>query len=181
VPSVDVAGLLAALDGVVDGTEAVDERAHALQSGALALANGEDDALITAALLHDIARAPHVAARYPELSHERAGAAFLFPAFGARVAWLVGAHVVAKLYLLETDPAYIEHLSPESRASALVQGRSTASTRAYANHPWWEDALRLRRYDDGAKDPDLGDLPERDLIRIASALAARAPASGGER
>jgi predicted HD phosphohydrolase len=180
VPSVDVAALITSLAGIVDGSEAVDEHAHALQSGTLALANSEDDELVTATLLHDIARAPEVAARFAELPHERAGAAFLRPNFGARVAWLVGAHVVAKLYLLETDPTYVERLSPESQASALVQHRTAESTRLYIDHPWWPDALRLRRYDEAAKDPDRLDLPEQELIRIATAVAARVPRSAGE-
>lgn len=143
--------VLDSLVGVFDGAEVVDEHTHALQSADAAIRFGSDPQMVIAALLHDVARSPLI----PEggsAAHELVGAAWLRERLPVRVAWLVGAHVAAKLYLLEVDPSYEEFLSPESVASARLQRASF--DRSLVGHRWWPDALRLRRFDDEAKDPD---------------------------
>ena len=169
--STELEDALVTLAGVVDGDEPVDELSHALQCASLALAGGAHSVLATACLFHDVARSPRVASEYPGLPHEVAGAEWLRPRLGEHVAWLVGAHVVAKLYLLETEPGYRERLSAESVRSAVFQG-AVPPQPIPLEHPWWPDALRLRRWDDAAKDegvrlPDL----RQTLLRVTSQLA----------
>jgi predicted HD phosphohydrolase len=137
---------LTSLDGVYDPGEPIDELAHALQGAGLAVADGADHELVAATLLHDIARSPLL----PDGPHDAVGARWLAPRLGERVGWLVGAHVQAKRWLVATDPAYA--LSEVSTASLAAQGGATTEGLPLG-HPWWPDAVRLRRYDDAAKVP----------------------------
>ncbi|RVW09834.1 HD family phosphohydrolase [Prescottella agglutinans] len=146
----EAAALLNSLCGVFDG-EAVDELDHALQSAGRAIADGADDDLVLASALHDLARSPLTAAP-ADAPHDRVARAWLTPRFGERVGWLAGAHVAAKRYLAATDPAYVGTLSSESMATLRHQG-GPAVAEEWVSHPWWSDAVRLRRYDDGAKVP----------------------------
>jgi predicted HD phosphohydrolase len=143
--------VLASLAGVFDGEEPVDELSHAVQCALLAQRAGADGGLVVAALFHDVARSPLVNGLAPGLPHEIAGATWLLPRLGERVAWLVAAHTAAKVYLMETEPGYGALLTPESRKSAELQ-RVRPREDLEAND-WWSDALRLRRWDDSAKDP----------------------------
>jgi predicted HD phosphohydrolase len=159
---------LMSLDGIVDGLEPVDELSHALQCAQLARVGNASRELIAAALFHDIARSPMVATTFPGVGHERAGARWLEPRLGPVVAWLVGAHVAAKLYLLERDPSYAALLSEESRRSAI--GQRAPELAELARDSSWPDALRLRRWDDEAKRPDV-ELPEpSELLAIVRPL-----------
>jgi predicted HD phosphohydrolase len=141
--------MLASLRGVWD-EEAVDELDHALQSAARAIDDGADDELVLAAALHDIGHSPLLAGE--SAAHDRVALQWLTPRFGARVGWLAGAHVAAKRYLAATEPGYATALSEVSVMSLAAQGGAAADLE-YTTHPWWTDALRLRRYDDAAKDP----------------------------
>lgn len=142
----EVAAVLGSLRGVWD-EESVDELDHALQAAARAVDDGADDELVLAAALHDLAHSPLIAAG---AEHDRVAREWLTPRFGDRVGWLAGAHVAAKRYLAATDPGY--GLSEVSALSLREQG-GPGVDRAFVTHPWWPDAVRLRRYDDAAKDP----------------------------
>jgi predicted HD phosphohydrolase len=162
------------LAGLPYGGEPVDQRQHALQAAALAQAEGADDELVLAALLHDIGRAQSVVARYPGAGHDLAGELFLREILGERVAWLVGSHAEAKRYLVTTEAQYAAVLTPASVRSLEVQGgrMSEEEVRRFESHPWFRDAVRLRRWDDGAKDPsapgaDLDELVELYSRRLA--------------
>jgi predicted HD phosphohydrolase len=89
---------------------------------------------------------------------------WLTPRFGDRVGWLAGAHVAAKRYLVATDPDYAATLSDVSVDSLHHQGGACIDP-AFVDHPWWPDALRLRRYDDAAKVP-YGDAASIDDVLI---------------
>ena len=81
---------------------------------------------MAACLLHDIARAPAVAGipyDGPREHHGEAGARWLAPRVGERVAWLAEQHVPAKRYLVATDPGYRAQLSEVSAANARGTGR----------------------------------------------------------
>lgn len=165
----DTEEILLSLEHVVDGGEPVNELDHALQCAQHALDADSPPDLVVAALLHDVARAPAVGGTFPGLGHEQAGERWLAPRFGERVSWLVGAHVAAKLYLLDTEPNYLARLTCESVRSSTSQRARTSDLPV--THPWWTDALALRRFDDAAKDPNA---PRPDLavfLRLASALA----------
>ena len=160
----DVARLLRSLKDVWD-EEVVDELDHALQSAARAIDDGADDELVLAAALHDIAHSPDfggAAAQAHDVTAER----WLTPRFGARVGWLAGRHVAAKRYLAATDPAYGAALSPTSVDSLRAQGWAAVDPDLVA-HRWWPDALRLRRYDDAAKDPAAAGATIEDVLAIA--------------
>ena len=61
--------------------------------------------------MHDIA---DIADPDEHRDHDRRGATIVGPLLGARVAKMVGSHVVAKRYLVTTDPAYRSRLSVRS-------------------------------------------------------------------
>jgi predicted HD phosphohydrolase len=146
----ETAALLTSLRGVWD-EESVDELDHALQSAACAIADGADDELVLAAALHDLAHSPRFEPQ-AALRHDEAARRWLTPRFGVRVGWLAGQHVAAKRYLVATEPGYGSGLSETSLRSLHAQGGADVDA-ALVAHPWWPDALRLRRYDDDAKDP----------------------------
>jgi len=161
----DTARLLSSLRGVWD-EEAVDELDHALQSATRAVDDGADDELVLAAALHDIARSPMFDASAAR-RHDEVAKGWLTPRFGERVGWLAGQHVAAKRYLAATDPGYAAALSPTSVSSLRAQGGAGVDA-ALVAHPWWPDALRLRRYDDAAKDPDAdGTVTIEDVLAVA--------------
>jgi predicted HD phosphohydrolase len=159
----EIEQVLRSLDGVVDPGEPIDELTHALQAAGLAQAAGAGDELVAATLLHDVARSPLL----PAGPHDRVGAAWLEPRLGARVAWLVGAHVQAKRYLAATE----DHaLSAVSTASLAAQGGATVDGLPL-DHPWWPDAVRLRRFDDAAKVPGATAPALADVLRVVERLA----------
>ncbi len=65
------------------------------------------------------------------------------------------AHVPAKVFLVGSDPAYVEVLSSASVSSLGYQrnGVEEADLAPWASHEWWPEALQLRRWDDAAKVP----------------------------
>lgn len=162
------------LAGLPYGGEPVDQRQHALQAAALAQAEAADDELVLAALLHDIGRADVVVARYPGAGHDLAGEMFLREILGERLAWLVGSHAEAKRYLVTTDPLYTTRLTPASVQSLEVQGgrMSEGEVRRFESHPWFGDAVRLRRWDDGAKDPSAPGADLDEMLVIYSRCVA---------
>lgn len=173
-PIAEIADALRSLGGVVDSGEAVDELAHALQCAGLAIAAGAGDELVAAALLHDVARAPAVAATAPGEPHERVGARWLAPRLGETVAWLVGQHVAAKRHLAATDPAYAAGLSEASRRSLARQDGPGAEPLPVRD-PRWPDALRLRRFDDAAKVVGAATPALADVLAVLARLTAGRP------
>jgi predicted HD phosphohydrolase len=159
--------LLESLRGVWDEM-AVDELDHALQSAARAVDDGADEGLVLAAALHDIGRSPLLAGH--SAAHDRVALEWLTPRFGARVGWLAGAHVAAKRYLAAVEPGYADELSDVSIASLRHQGGAAVEPE-WAGHPWWPDALRLRRYDDAAKDPAARGVGEETIVALAERVA----------
>jgi predicted HD phosphohydrolase len=168
VPAIDdVNNLLRSLRGAWDEV-AVDELDHALQATAHALTDGGDDELVLASALHDIAHSPLLGAvSIPE--HERVARDWLTPRFGERVGWLAGAHVAAKRYLVATEPGYAATLSEVSVHSLDHQGGAAVDTQ-FADHPWWSDAVRLRRYDDAAKVPGGAAASIDEVLEIAERI-----------
>jgi predicted HD phosphohydrolase len=164
------AALLRSLRDVWD-EEAVDELDHALQSAARAIDDGADDELVLAAALHDLAHSPMFDGSAAE-RHDAAAHEWLGPRFGERVGWLAGAHVAAKRYLVATEPGYGSSLTPTSILSLQTQAGADTDSALIA-HPWWPDALRLRRYDDAAKDPAASDEGRAATIEDVLAIAER--------
>ncbi|GLE53823.1 HD domain-containing protein [Mycobacterium montefiorense] len=163
-----LAMLIDGLAGLPYGREVVDQRAHALQTGWYAKQAGADDELLLAATLHDIGKAKVAAAQWPDLPHELCGAEFARTHFSERAAWIIGAHVPAKRYLVATDPGYHAHLSPASVASLKLQGggMSELEIADFRANPGADEAVMVRRWDDNAKDP------HGPVITIAEVLDA---------
>lgn len=160
----ETAAVLRSMRGIWD-EEAVDELDHALQSAARALDDGADDELVLAAALHDLGRSPLVDRGDPR--HDRVAQEWLTPRFGARVGWLAGAHVAAKRYLVATEPGYADTLSEVSLATLAEQDRAAPLDSAHLEHPWWPDAVRLRRYDDAAKCPAATKASINEVLAVA--------------
>lgn len=130
----------------------LDGLAHALQCGAILRAEHPADVeLSVAGLVHDIADIA-----YPDdhTDHDRRGAELVEPLLGARVARLVGAHVLAKRYLVTIEPAYRAGLSVRSAQTLSMQGDALADAdlAALAADADLGAILELRRADERAKD-----------------------------
>ncbi len=142
--------------------EAVSQLEHALQCAELSRRAGGDDVEILAALFHDLGHleAPPDAARMAGLGvldHETRGAALLAEAGAPAVLCaLVAGHVAAKRYLVATRPRYAASLSAASQGTLAFQGgpMSPGDCAAFDADPLRDAILRLRRFDEGAKDPD---------------------------
>jgi predicted HD phosphohydrolase len=132
----------------------VDALSHALQCGAILLAEHPDDQeLAVAGLLHDIG---DILQPNDHEDHEGVGAQFVQPLFGSRIAKLVGAHVIAKRYLVATDPEYRAQLSPRSIETLAEQGQELdeLAIARLSRDADIADILILRRADERAKDPN---------------------------
>jgi predicted HD phosphohydrolase len=128
----------------------VDALSHALQCGALLRRQRSDDVeLAVAGLVHDIS---DIADPHDHRDHDRRGADLVRPLLGDRVAALVGAHVLAKRYLVATDPSYRAALSPRSVETLVDQGDALADTEL-RHDPDFDAMLALRRADERAKLP----------------------------
>ena len=127
---------------------------HMLQCAALAEQEGADDALVCAALLHDIGHliSPD-AGEEGDPAHDRLGGAFLDGRFPAAVVEPVRLHVAAKRWLCAAEPGYLAGLSPVSRRSLDAQGgpMDLAERQAFEASPHFSAAVRLRRWDEGGK------------------------------
>lgn len=156
----DLLGLLWEHGSAWYGQERVSQIQHALQCAWLAEQAGAGDALITAALFHDIAHLTHhlgedCALRGVDDRHEHAGAQILTRWFAPEVTAPVALHVDAKRYLCAMEPEYAEGLSAASLTSLQLQGGIFDPEEAhfFIRIAHAEDAVRLRRWDDAAKDP----------------------------
>lgn len=158
--------------------EGVSQLAHGLQAAMLAQRAGAPDALVAAALLHDAGhmlsgQAETCADRGLNDRHEEVGARWLLERFGPEVAGPVSLHVEAKRYLVARDARYREHLSPASIQSLALQGgpMSAQESEGFRCREHAEDALRLRGWDELAKDPDALNPTLEDLrpllVRVA--------------
>lgn len=144
------------------GGEAVTQLEHALQTACLAEIAGANSSLITAALLHDFGHLVHQLPNdAPDQGiddhHENLGQRWLTRMYPQTVTEPIRLHVAAKRYLCRVDPEYLSRLSGPSMVSLELQGgpMDDQEAAAFEANPHGEDAVRLRRWDDAAKIPDL--------------------------
>ena len=160
--------------------EPVTQLEHALQSAALAEADGADDELVTAALLHDLGHLVHELGATPTLRgvddlHQFAALPFLRGLFGARTLDAIRLHVDAKRWLCATRPGYHDALSVDSQRSLRLQGGifGAAQAAAFAAQPGADDAVRVRLWDDLAKTAGAQTPPLSHFITCARRCAKR--------
>lgn len=147
--------------------ESVTELQHALQSATFAQQAGEPPVVIAAALLHDYGHLCHnlgedIADHGVDARHELLGARLLKDLFADEIVDAGRLHVAAKRYLCWKAPDYYDSLSEASQKSLHLQGgpMTDAEAREFEREPHHELAVRVRRFDDMGKVPDM---PTPDL------------------
>ena len=138
--------------------EAVTITEHSLQAAHFAQAAKAPDALVIAALLHDIGHlidsAPDDIADWKtDAQHELSGSRWLAARFGPEVCEPVRLHVPAKRYLCAAVPAYFDRLSAASILTLKLQGgpMSSAEVAAFKAEPYHREAVLVRQWDDRGK------------------------------
>jgi phosphonate degradation associated HDIG domain protein len=140
--------------------EPVTQRQHALQCATLAAEEDAGDALVAAALLHDLGHLLNRQGETPTARgiddlHQYFVLPFLRPILPESVLEPIRLHVDAKRYLCAVDSDYYDRLSTDSKRSLELQGGifSEDEAEAFARKPYAAQAVSLRRWDDLAKDP----------------------------
>jgi [1-hydroxy-2-(trimethylamino)ethyl]phosphonate dioxygenase len=138
--------------------EAVTTLEHSLQAAFFAQESNASDAMVLAALLHDIGHLidsapPDFADWQSDAQHEVSGSRWLAQRFGLDVSEPVRLHVPAKRYLCATDPSFLAQLSPASVRTLALQGgpMSSAEIAAFCLEPFHREAIQLRHWDDRGK------------------------------
>lgn len=142
--------------------ENVSEIQHALQTAEFARQFGESDAVVLSCLLHDFGHMLHnhgedIAEKGIDAKHEELGAELLKDYFPEQILEPIRQHVAAKRYLCRVNPSYADGLSESSRVSLALQGgpMSEEEARLFEANPHFEACIRVRRYDDMGKVPDM--------------------------
>jgi phosphonate degradation associated HDIG domain protein len=164
--------------------EGVTELQHALQAAQLAEQDEAPDTMVTAALLHDVGHLLHglpedVAEQGIDGRHERIGEKWLARHFGPEVTQPVRLHVDAKRHQCTVHPEYLEQLSPASAKSFELQGgkMNADELAAFEQNPFFKPALRLRKWDDQAKDPEKATPDLEQYLPLVKGTLVSAPAS----
>jgi hypothetical protein len=132
-------------------------RNHLLTSGKRALDDGQDEKLVLACLLHDIANGALIRS-----DHGYWGAQLIAPYVDAEVAWAVQYHQCLRYYADESvgyeyPESYHRFFGPDYVPPAYIE-RDAAMAKA---HPWYMSARLVTLYDiyffeaDASIDPDI--------------------------
>ena len=154
----DIEQLFAQRGGEQYTGEPVTQLEHALQTAMQAENEDAGDALVTAALLHDLGHLLHDLCATPSERaiddvHQYRAIPFLRGLFPDDVLGAISLHVDAKRYLCATRSGYFEALSEDSKRSLKLQGGvfGPSEAAAFVARPGAIDAVRLRIWDDLAK------------------------------
>jgi phosphonate degradation associated HDIG domain protein len=181
----DIRGLFAQHGDLSYSGEPVTQLQHALQCAMFAEEERAGDALVAAALLHDLGHLLNVQGETPtergiDDVHQYFVLPFLRPILPDSVLEPIRLHVDAKRYLCAVDGGYFARLSADSQRSLALQGGvfSREEADAFLRRPHAADAVRLRQWDDAAKDvalrtPDLGHFLEAVKRVMKSAMATK--------
>jgi len=151
--------------------EPVSQTSHMIQCGMQAMAEGADMELVIGAFLHDIGHLlryrmeTEAMGNYGVLNHDGIGGEYLrSKGFTDRVCAMVEQHVAAKRYLVSTDPTYKNKLS-EASLQTLMQWQGglmqPEEILAFENHPFFDDIIKVRLWDEEAKNHNAVLLPLR--------------------
>ncbi|MEQ1516481.1 MAG: phosphonate degradation HD-domain oxygenase [Usitatibacteraceae bacterium] len=164
--------------------EPVTQLEHALQTAMLAEQNNADDQLVTACLLHDLGHMLNDQGETPTLrglddTHQYFALPFLRGLFPERVLNAIKLHVDAKRYFCRVDPDYWAALSEDSKRSLELQGGvfDLEQSVSFVTQSGAIDAVKLRRWDDLAKQPDLATPTLAHFLQRAARCACPVPAS----
>lgn len=146
------------------GESAVTELEHALQCAELADQAGADDELVFACMLHDVGRyavpQEQVSDTLQDVGvvdgargHGELGAHLMANMLPARSLFCIRYHAESKLYLCQTNPNYKAKLAGASVKTLAVQSSNCDEARLdeLSRHRWWQDAIKVRVWDDAAK------------------------------
>lgn len=165
--------------------ESVTQLEHALQAAHLAEQAGASDALVTAALLHDLGHLLHDLGDTPsergvDDQHQFRALPFLRGLFDEDIIGAIKGHVDAKRYLCATRPDYFASLSQDSKRSLKLQGGvfNPAQASHFMAQSGSASAIQVRLWDDLAKVRGLATPPLAHFLARAQActLAASVPA-----
>jgi [1-hydroxy-2-(trimethylamino)ethyl]phosphonate dioxygenase len=152
---------------------------HSLQAAYFAQSCDAPDALIIAALLHDIGHLidparDDIADWKLDARHEVSGSRWLATRFGPEVSEPVRLHVPAKRYLCATDAGFFGRLSGASIQTLKLQGgpMSDAEIMVFETEPYFREAIRLRQWDDQGKVAGLATPPFSHYGEIIDRLSA---------
>ena len=155
----DIRSLFEQYGGIAYSGEPVTQLQHALQSGVLAEEAGANDELVAAAFLHDLGHLLNLQGATPtergiDDLHQYFALPFLRAVLPDAVLEPIRLHVDAKRCLCAIDDAYFDQLSADSVRSLQLQGGifSRDEAEAFLEKPYAQDALRLRKWDDRAKE-----------------------------
>ena len=190
----DIARLFAAKGDRMYTGEPVTQLQHALQSAQLAERDAASEALVVAALLHDLGHLINDQGETPTLRgvddrHEYVALPFLRDLFAADVLQPIRLHVDAKRYLCargngkQSGAEYWAALSDDSKRSLELQGGifSDAEATAFRAQPFAGDGVRVRVWDDRAKEPAAMTPPLDHYLAIAERVAAYARGAASAR
>jgi len=139
--------------------EDVTQLQHALQAAHWARKAGADKEAVLAALLHDIGHllGGQMDTDLGVIDHDQTAVGWLRErGFSERLIALVSGHVAAKRYLVTVKSGYYDRLSEASKRTLVLQGGQMTAEEvlAFEANPAHDDLLRLRAWDELAKDPD---------------------------
>ena len=176
----DIEQLFARKGGEHYTGEPVTQLEHALQTALQAENEGAGDALVTAALLHDLGHLLHDLGETPSQHgmddlHQYRAIPFLRGLFPDEVLGAISQHVDAKRYLCAARAGYFEALSEDSKRSLKLQGGVFTPTEAeaFVARPGAPEAMRLRIWDDLAKTAGLATPPLQHFMARARRCALR--------
>ncbi len=126
---------------------------HSLQTATRAEADGADDDMIAAALLHDIGD------ELAPFNHAEVAAAILRPYVRPEVAWVVEQHGIFQNYF------YVHHLGGDRNAREC-----------FRDHPWFDACDRFcERWDQASFDPDYPTKPLASFEPLVRHVFSRPP------
>ena len=153
--------------------EPVSQLEHMSQCAQLAADAGHDEAVILAALFHDLGHLlEHIMPAeqmdgYGVVDHEKLGATYLQQkGFSTKLVKLVAAHVSAKRYLTFKHPGYYQQLSEASKRTLEFQGGVMNEQEAaeFEADPLHELYIQFRKWDEAAKLEQVA-LPSLDIYK----------------
>jgi predicted HD phosphohydrolase len=155
---------------------------HSVQAAVMARERGESSMVQVACLLHDVGHLAGLEAGLPPAmdgcgteGHEGIGASFLGSlGLPDSVSFLVSQHVAAKRYKCARNPEYYERLSEASKTTLRHQGGPFTEEECVVAEAseWWPHVLRMRAYDEAAKEtPPTNISPRAFESELRSVLA----------